>query len=74
MARFRAELPGYDERHAVPPGITGWAHVNMRRNVDITAIGERLDYDLFYLRNWSSFFDATILVKTLAEFLFHDAA
>jgi lipopolysaccharide/colanic/teichoic acid biosynthesis glycosyltransferase len=74
VARFRAELPGYDERHAVPPGITGWAHVNMRRNVDITAIGERLDYDLFYLRNWSSFFDATILVKTLAEFLFHDAA
>ena len=39
---FRTTLPGYDERHLVRPGITGWSHVHMRRNVDTSAVGERL--------------------------------
>ena len=73
-AQFRRTLTRYDERHAVRPGITGWSHVNMRRDVDQSAIGERLAYDLAYIEQWSPLFDASILVKTLAEFLFHRAA
>jgi exopolysaccharide biosynthesis polyprenyl glycosylphosphotransferase len=74
VEQFRKILPRYDERHLVRPGITGWSHVHMRRNVDTSAIGERLSYDLFYLEHWSIFMDITIMAKTAAEFLFHSAA
>jgi lipopolysaccharide/colanic/teichoic acid biosynthesis glycosyltransferase len=46
----------------------------MKRNVDTSAIGERLSYDLFYLEHWSIFMDILIIAKTGAEFLFHSAA
>ncbi len=74
VAQFRRMLPRYDERHLVRPGITGWSHVYMKRDVDTSAIGERLSYDLFYLEHWSPYMDALILVKTAAEVFFHDAA
>jgi lipopolysaccharide/colanic/teichoic acid biosynthesis glycosyltransferase len=74
VEKFRRVLPRYDERHLVRPGITGWSHIHMRRNVDVSAISERLSYDLFYIENWSMFLDVSILVKTLAEFLFHRVA
>ena len=71
---FRAALPRYDQRHLVRPGITGWSHVHMRRNVDTSAAGERLAYDLQYLENWSPYLDVAVLFQTLCEFLFHRAA
>ncbi|MBD5634273.1 MAG: exopolysaccharide biosynthesis polyprenyl glycosylphosphotransferase [Candidatus Eremiobacteraeota bacterium] len=74
VEQFRRLLPRYEERHLVRPGITGWSHVNMKRNVDTSAIGERLSYDLFYLEHWSIFMDILIICKTGAEFLFHAAA
>jgi exopolysaccharide biosynthesis polyprenyl glycosylphosphotransferase len=74
VEQFRKMLPRYDERHLVRPGITGWSHINMKRNVDTSAIGERLSYDLFYLEHWSVFMDILIVCKTAAEFLFHSAA
>lgn len=74
VEQFRKLMPRYDERHLVPPGITGWSHIHMRRNVDTSVINERLSYDLFYLENWSIFLDVLIICKTAAEFLFHSAA
>ena len=74
VEQFRKMLPRYDERHLVRPGITGWSHIHMERNVDTSAIAERLSYDLFYLEHWSIFMDMLILCKTAAEFLFHSAA
>jgi lipopolysaccharide/colanic/teichoic acid biosynthesis glycosyltransferase len=74
VEQFRKMLPRYDERHLVRPGITGWSHIHMKRNVDTSAIGERLSYDLFYLEHWSVFMDILIVYKTGAEFLFHSAA
>jgi exopolysaccharide biosynthesis polyprenyl glycosylphosphotransferase len=74
VEQFKAMFPRYDERHLVRPGITGWSHIHMRRNVDTSAIGERLAYDLFYLEHWSVFMDLLIICKTGAEFLFHSAA
>ena len=73
VEKFRRVLPRYDERHLVRPGMTGWSHVHMRRNVDTSAIGERLSYDLFYLEHWSIFMDFSIIAKTAFEFLFHSA-
>jgi exopolysaccharide biosynthesis polyprenyl glycosylphosphotransferase len=71
---FRSTMPRYDERHLARPGITGWSHVHMKRNVDTSAAGERLEYDLQYLENWSIFLDLAVLFQTLCEFLFHRAA
>ncbi|HEY6486743.1 MAG TPA: sugar transferase [Candidatus Cybelea sp.] len=71
---FRSTMPRYDERHLVRPGITGWSHVHMKRNVDTSAAGERLEYDLQYLENWSIYLDVAVLFQTLCEFLFHRAA
>jgi exopolysaccharide biosynthesis polyprenyl glycosylphosphotransferase len=71
---FRTTLPRYDERHLVRPGITGWSHVHMKRNVATSAAAERLEYDLQYLENWSLYLDVAVLFQTLCEFLFHRAA
>jgi exopolysaccharide biosynthesis polyprenyl glycosylphosphotransferase len=71
---FRTTLPRYDERHLVRPGITGWSHVHMKRNVATSAAAERLEYDLQYLEHWSLYLDVAVLFQTLCEFLFHRAA
>jgi exopolysaccharide biosynthesis polyprenyl glycosylphosphotransferase len=71
VERFRAELPRYDERHLVPPGITGWSHIHMRRLVNQDDIAERLEYDLRYVEQWTIWLDVSIMFKTGLEFLFH---
>jgi exopolysaccharide biosynthesis polyprenyl glycosylphosphotransferase len=71
---FRRQLPRYDERHLVRPGITGWSQVHMKRVLAVSDVSEKLSNDLFYIENWSFFMDVSIIVKTAAEFLFHRAA
>ena len=71
VEEFRKRFPRYDERHLVPPGITGWSHVHMQRLVHEDDIGERLQYDLRYVEQWTVWLDAAILFKTAVEFLFH---
>jgi exopolysaccharide biosynthesis polyprenyl glycosylphosphotransferase len=71
---FRSTLERYDERHLVRPGITGWSHVHMKRNVEVSAAAERLEYDLQYVENWTAYLDVAVLFQTLCEFLFHRAA
>jgi exopolysaccharide biosynthesis polyprenyl glycosylphosphotransferase len=74
VERFRQMFPRYDERQLVPPGITGWSHIHMRRLVNQDDIGERLDYDLRYVEQWTVWLDVSILFKTALEFLFHRSA
>jgi exopolysaccharide biosynthesis polyprenyl glycosylphosphotransferase len=70
VEQFRKEYPRYDERHLVRPGVTGWAHVYMRRSPSIDEIGERLDLDLFYIENYSLVLDIFVTFKTAVEVLF----
>lgn len=67
---FRQMYARYDERHLVRPGVTGWAHVHMRRSPGMEQIGERLDLDLFYIENYSLLLDIFITFKTAVEVLF----
>jgi exopolysaccharide biosynthesis polyprenyl glycosylphosphotransferase len=61
--RFTQSIPRYARRHREKAGITGWAQVNgLRGN---TSIEERTRYDLYYVENWSLFFDLKIIVKTI---------
>lgn len=59
----------YLERHRVKSGITGWAQVNGLRGSD-TSIESRIEYDIYYIENWSLIFDVKIILKTLKEMFF----
>jgi exopolysaccharide biosynthesis polyprenyl glycosylphosphotransferase len=74
VAEFRRQLPRYDERHLVRPGITGWSQVHMKRVLQVSDVSEKLSHDLFYVENWSLFVDVSLIVKTGFEVLFHRAA
>lgn len=63
VERFRREIPGYMQKHLVKAGITGWAQVNdFRGDSDLK---QRINYDLYYIENWSLTFDIRILFLTL---------
>lgn len=65
IAKFEREIPHYNPRHQVRPGITGWAQVNgLRGN---TSLVERIKYDLYYIENWSIWFDFQILLFTFRK-------
>ena len=62
VEEFKKTVPGYDLRHRVKAGISGWAQVNgLRGN---TSIEERVSYDLSYIRHWTLLFDVKIVILT----------
>ena len=65
---FDSEIRRYGERHRVKAGITGWAQVHNLRGQ--TPIGERADWDNYYIENWSLGLDLRILLLTIPS-LFH---
>lgn len=63
VSKFRQEIPNYMLRHKVKAGMTGWAQVNGWRGN--TSLDQRIECDLFYIRNWSYFLDLKIIMMTL---------
>jgi undecaprenyl-phosphate glucose phosphotransferase len=63
VSQFRKEIPGYMQKHLVKAGITGWAQVNDLRGA--SDLGKRIQFDLYYVENWSLWFDLRILTLTL---------
>ena len=63
VEQFRSTVPGYMLRHKMKSGITGWAQVNGWRGD--TSLEKRIEFDLFYIENWSVGFDLKILWLTL---------
>ena len=59
------EIPFYDERHFVAPGLTGWAQVSYPYGASVQDSQHKLEYDLFYIKHMNQFFDFTILVETV---------
>jgi lipopolysaccharide/colanic/teichoic acid biosynthesis glycosyltransferase len=72
VEQFRDQVPKYMLRHKVRSGITGWAQINGWRGN--TSIEERINHDLFYIRNWSFFLDLKILILTLFRGFTHPNA
>ncbi len=70
VEEFRGSIPRYMLRHHVKAGMTGWAQVNGLRGD--TPLEERIRYDLYYIQNWSLWFDLRILLLTVAR-VFRDA-
>jgi Undecaprenyl-phosphate glucose phosphotransferase len=65
VERFLEEFDRYNARHMFKAGITGWAQVNGWRGD--TSIAKRVEYDLYYLRNWSLTFDLQIITMTVVR-------
>lgn len=61
---LKKEIPFYSQRHAIRPGITGWAQISYPYGASKQAAMEKLKYDLYYLKHMSLFFDATIILET----------
>lgn len=63
VEKFKDFVPKYLDRHRVKTGMTGWAQVNGLRGD--SSLEERIKYDIYYIENWSFWFDIKILLKTL---------
>lgn len=68
------KLPYYAERHMVKPGITGWAQVNYPYGASIEDSRQKLEYDLYYAKNYSPFLDLLILLQTLRVVIWPEGA
>ncbi|MGN6279058.1 MAG: TIGR03013 family XrtA/PEP-CTERM system glycosyltransferase [Sphingomonas sp.] len=68
------QLPYYAERHMVKPGITGWAQINYPYGASIDDSRQKLEYDLYYAKNYSPFLDLLILLQTIRVVLFPEGA
>ncbi len=72
IEEFKRQIPKYHLRHKVKSGITGWAQINGLRGQ--TSIQKRIEYDLYYIENWSLLLDLKILIRTaLGGFLSRNA-
>ncbi|HCB76982.1 MAG TPA: sugar transferase [Sphingomonas bacterium] len=68
------KLPYYAERHMVKPGITGWAQINYPYGASIEDSRQKLEYDLYYAKNYSPFLDVLILLQTIRVVLWPEGA
>jgi putative colanic acid biosynthesis UDP-glucose lipid carrier transferase len=65
IGQFRDQIPNYMKKHLVKAGITGWAQVHGLRGD--TDLHKRIEYDLFYIENWSIWLDLKIILMTIIQ-------
>jgi sugar transferase (PEP-CTERM system associated) len=71
---LQEEIPFYGERHMVKPGITGWAQINFPYGASIEDSRCKLEYDLYYAKNYTPFLDLVILLQTVRVILWPEGA
>lgn len=74
VADLRKKIPFYSMRHIVNPGITGWAQICYPYGASEQDAREKLQYDLYYVKNYSFFFDVIILLQTVHTILWGKGA
>jgi sugar transferase (PEP-CTERM system associated) len=74
VSDLEQKLPYYAERHMVKPGITGWAQINFPYGASVEDAREKLEYDLYYAKNYSPFLDLLILIQTVRVVLWPEGA
>jgi lipopolysaccharide/colanic/teichoic acid biosynthesis glycosyltransferase len=74
VAQLEEKIPYYAQRHTIKPGITGWAQVRYRYGATIEDAEEKLQYDLYYVKNMSIFLDMLILLSSIEVVLFGKGA
>ncbi len=74
VSDLEEKLTYYAERHMVKPGITGWAQINYPYGASLQDARAKLEYDLYYAKNYTPFLDILILLQTLRVVLWPDGA
>jgi sugar transferase (PEP-CTERM system associated) len=74
VGQLRKEIPFYDQRLSVKPGVTGWAQIKYRYGASKEDALEKLKYDLYYIKNLSPLFDLLIILETIKVVLFRKGA
>lgn len=74
VAELAGEIPYYTIRHAIKPGITGWAQVRYPYGASVQDAIEKLQYDLYYVKNHSIFLDLVILFQTVRVIAWNEGA
>jgi len=69
LVELYSQLPYYEIRHLIKPGLTGWAQVNYKPSASLEEAREKLQYDIYYIKNRSLVLDLLILIKTI-KYLF----
>ena len=70
VAQLAQEIPFYEQRHLIAPGLTGWAQIKYPYGASIEDARQKLQYDLYYIKNQSLMLDAIILFETVKIILF----
>ncbi len=70
VAQLAEEIPYYEQRHLIAPGLTGWAQIKYPYGASIEDARQKLQYDLFYVKNQSLILDAIVLFETIKIILF----
>ncbi|HEX7176539.1 MAG TPA: TIGR03013 family XrtA/PEP-CTERM system glycosyltransferase [Pyrinomonadaceae bacterium] len=70
VSQLAEEIPFYEQRHLIAPGLTGWAQIKYPYGASIEDARQKLQYDLFYIKNQSLMLDAVILFETVKTILF----
>jgi sugar transferase (PEP-CTERM system associated) len=70
VAQLAEEIPFYEQRHLIAPGLTGWAQIKYPYGASIEDARQKLQYDLFYIKNQGLILDAIIIFETIKIILF----
>ena len=65
VAKLKEQGPYYEARLLVQPGVTGWAQLNHRADLSVEDVKQKLQYDIYYLKNRSAILDLAIILKTI---------
>jgi sugar transferase (PEP-CTERM system associated) len=74
VAQLAREIPFYEQRHMIEPGLTGWAQIKYPYGASIEDARQKLQYDLYYIKNQNLVLDAVILFETVKTILFSRGA
>ena len=69
VAQLAQEIPFYEQRHLIAPGLTGWAQIKYPYAASIEDARQKLEYDLFYIKNQGLVLDGAILFETIKTIL-----
>ncbi|HUL68365.1 MAG TPA: TIGR03013 family XrtA/PEP-CTERM system glycosyltransferase, partial [Burkholderiaceae bacterium] len=74
VGQLKEQIPFYDLRHSVKPGVTGWAQVRYSYGASVEEARTKLQFDLYYVKNHSLFLDVLILFETVRVIMFREGA
>ncbi len=74
VKQLQSEIPFYDIRHSVKPGVTGWAQVRYSYGASVEDARRKHQFDLYYVKNHSLFLDLLVLIETVSVVLFREGA